>query len=393
MNERESLEQGMRVTAIIVAAGNGTRFGGTRPKQYEDLAGEPVIRRTMNRFIGHPAISEVLAVISPGHQDYYLEACGDLEAASPVDGGADRQSSVFAGLQALGDNPPSHVLVHDAARPLVSDLVISHVIDGLLRNDAVLPVIAVADSLKRSENGRVTQALEREGVVIAQTPQGFAYSSICQAHEAHLGQSMSDDTAVAASFGLAIATVPGAVENLKLTTPGDMKRALAYLGAASMRVVCGTGFDVHSFADDRPLILCGCDIPHERGLAGHSDADVGLHAITDAIFGALADGDIGSHFPPSDAQWKDASSDQFLLHAVNLVRARGGEINHLDLTLICEQPKIGPHRDRMRQKISDIAGLAIDRISVKATTTERLGFTGRGEGIAAQAIATLEWPT
>lgn len=382
----------MRVIAIIVAAGNGTRFGGTRPKQYEMLAGQAVIRRTMSVFINHPEVAEVLAVISPDHRSFYDETCADLDALQPVPGGADRQASVCAGLQSLVEDPPSHVLVHDAARPLVSAAVIDRVIDGLRRHDAVLPAVALADSLKRTENGRITQIIERDGVVIAQTPQGFQYNAICKAHDQQIGQGLSDDTAVASAAGIVVATVPGAEANLKLTTPGDMQRAEAYLGVESMRMACGTGFDVHAFADDRQLILCGCEIPHARGLAGHSDADVGLHAITDAIFGALADGDIGSHFPPSDPQWKDASSDVFLKHAVGLVRARGGEVGHLDVTLICELPKIGPHRDDMREKIAAIAEIDIGRVAVKATTSERLGFTGRGEGIAAQAIATLELP-
>lgn len=382
----------MRVTAIIVAAGNGTRFGGARPKQYELLSGQAVLRRTMRRFLEHHAINEVMAVISPDHQPYYTETCGDLPVRPPVMGSVDRQGSVAAGLAALLDEPPSHVLIHDAARPLVGHQVITNVIAGLRLHAAVLPVIAVADSLKRTENGRITQVIERDGVVIAQTPQGFAFDVISQAHHRHAGAGLSDDTAVAAAAGISVATVPGAVDNLKLTTPGDMQRAEAYLGVSSMRTACGTGFDVHAFAHDRPLILCGCPIEHDQGLAGHSDADVGLHAITDAIFGALADGDIGSHFPPSDPKWKDAASDQFLAHAAQLVQARGGEIGHLDLTLICEEPKIGPHRDAMRARVAEIVGIEINRVSIKATTTERLGFTGRREGIAAQAIATLQLP-
>ena len=382
----------MRIAAIIVAAGSGTRFGAHRPKQYELLAGDMILRRTIRQFIGHKAIASVHVVISGAHRDLYDQASRGFELGPAIEGGSDRQSSVMAGLNAIQPSSPTHVLIHDAARPLISKVVIDAVIGGLYDHAAVLPVLPVADSLKRVQDNLVAGVIERDGAVVAQTPQGFAYPAIMAAHERFAGSGLSDDTAVAAAAGIEIGTVMGAVENLKITTPEDIRRALVYLGERPMRIACGTGFDVHAFADDRMLMLCGLEIAHERGLAGHSDADVGLHALCDAIFGALADGDIGSHFPPSDAKWRGASSDQFLAFAVRRVEARGGKVNHLDLTLICEAPKIGPYRDRMRVKVAEITGLPLERIAIKATTSEKLGFTGRSEGIAAQAMATLELP-
>ena len=391
----------MKTAALIVAGGSGSRFGGDLPKQYAPLLGIPVIRRTLRRFIDTGRIDAIQVVIGEGHHEAYEQATRGLDLWPVVTGGATRQESTLAGLEALRSLSPRDVLVHDAARPLTSPSLIGRVIDRLQHADAVIPVLPVTDTLKTLAGGRVTGEIARETVGRSQTPQGFRYELLLAAHRTHIGGTFTDDAAVfaaggmvaaagmAAAGGMIIETVAGEEDNIKITRSEDLDRAQRVLAAGTPSWRTGIGIDVHAFADGRPLILAGVTIPHEQGLAGHSDADVALHAITDALLGAIAEGDIGDHFPPSDPQWRDADSALFLRHAVSLVAAKGGSIEHLDLVLLCEAPRIGPHREAMRQSIATIMGLGVDRVSVKATTTERLGFTGRREGIMAHCVATL----
>lgn len=380
------------VAALIVAAGRGERFGGAVPKQYRALSGVPMIRRTVQALLRHPSVDRVLVVIDGDHGEHYRASLGDLPLPSPVPGGATRQESVRRGLEALEAVAPDLVLVHDAARPLVDAGTIDRVIEALADHPAVIPGVPMVDTLKRADvDGTVGATVDRAGLWRAQTPQGFRFGPLLAAHRLVEGQSLTDDSAVAEAAGLSIGIVEGNEDNMKITSAGDMARAERILGGMpDIRV--GNGFDVHRLVPDRPLILCGVTIPHALGLAGHSDADVGLHALTDALLGALGEGDIGLHFPPSDPRWKDADSALFLRHVAAMVAERGGRTAHVDVTLICEAPKIGPHRDAMVARIAELTGLEQARVSVKATTTERLGFTGRGEGIAAQATATVILP-
>lgn len=379
----------MRLAALILAAGSGTRFGSVRPKQFVELGGMPMVARAARAFARHRRIDRVLLV---GPVEDLAAACPDFPKAGLVAGGSTRQESARAGLEALAADPPDGVLIHDAARPLVPARVIDAVCDALTGGaEAVLPALPVTDTLKRAADGIVTGTVPREGLWRVQTPQGFRFAPILAAHRAHAGQSLTDDGAVAEAAGMRVCLVAGAEENLKVTTPDDLARAEALLGA-SLTPRVGTGFDVHRFAPDRALMLCGIRVPHSVGLAGHSDADVGIHALCDAIYGALAEGDIGTQFPPSDAMWKDADSALFLQHASERVAARGGRIAHADITLICERPRIAPHAAAMRERLAALMGIAAAAVSVKATTTERLGFAGRGEGIAAQAVVTVLLP-
>ena len=374
--------------ALIVAAGRGHRAGGGLPKQYRLLAGQSLLRRSCLAFLNHPRIDAVGVVIHPDDAPLYAESTTGLEILPPVHGGATRQDSCRNGLESLIGLAPQKVLIHDAARPFVDEATIGRVLDALGDSPAAIAAIPVTDTLKRAgARGLVAETIEREGLWRAQTPQGFRYAEILAAHRKLTSQSLTDDAAVAEAAGLAVALTPGSEANFKLTTEDDFARAERMLGTGDIRV--GSGFDVHRFDEGTSVTLCGIKIKHDRSLAGHSDADVGLHAITDALLGAIGEGDIGSHFPPSEAKWHGADSSLFLRHAAELVGKRGGKIRHLDVTLICEEPKVGPHRDSMRARIAEIAGIAIDRVSVKATTTEGLGFTGRGDGIAAQATATV----
>lgn len=373
--------------ALIVAAGRGQRAGGGVPKQYRSVGGKAVLRRAAQAFLGHPRVDAVQVVIHPDDRDLYDAAVGDLALPAPIHGGATRQSSVRLGLEAI---TADRVLVHDAARPFVPHDVIDRVLDALDADDGAIPAIAVSDSLRRG-NTHVDDEIERDGLWRAQTPQGFRFEAIRAAHRAASVEA-TDDAAVLRAAGGRVALVEGDEINMKLTTPADFARAEAWL-AAAMTSRTGIGFDVHRFGPGDHLWLCGLRIPHSQGLIGHSDADVGLHALTDAILGAIGEGDIGQHFPPSDPQWKGAASDRFLAHAASLVTARGGRIDHVDVTIIAERPKVGPHRDAMRQRIADILALPVAAVSVKATTTEALGFTGRGEGLAAQAVATVRIPS
>ena len=378
--------------ALVVGAGQGIRFGGTTPKQYLALAGEPVIRRALVAFLGHPRVNQVRPVINPDHRDLFMAASAGLACLPFVAGGATRQESVRRGLESLVEIRPRRVLIHDAARPLPGASLISRVLDALETVPAAIPALSVADTLKRAdETRRVVATLPRAGLWRAQTPQGFRFDDILAAHRRLADSEATDDAQLAEMAGLAVAVVEGDENNAKLTTPEDWARAERQLGSA-LESRTGSGFDVHRFGPGDHVTLCGIKVPHEAGLEGHSDADVGLHALTDAILGALGEGDIGHHFPPSDARWRGAPSDIFLRRAAELVAAAGGRIVHVDVTVICERPKVGPHRRAMVERIAGILGLAPKRVSVKATTTERLGFTGRGEGIAAHAVATVSLP-
>lgn len=378
----------MRTVALVVAAGRGERFGGTLPKQYADLAGQPVLRRAVEAFVRHPRVAAVRVVIAAEDAALYTEATAGLPLMAPVFGASSRQETVRRGLESLVDDDPELVLIHDAARPLVSATVIDRVVDALARHPAALPALPVVDTLKRVADGLVVGEADRTGLARAQTPQGFRFPEILAAHRAAAAIGHTDDTMIAAAAGLTVAWVEGEERNMKLTLPADVAVAERFLSPA-VRWRTGLGFDVHAFAPDRPLFLCGIRVPHELGLAGHSDADVALHAVTDAIMGTIGAGDIGSHFPPSDSQWRDADSALFLRHAVGLLAERGGRLENVDLVIICEHPKIGPHRAAMTARLAEILGTAVDQVSVKATTSERLGFTGRGEGIAAQAVVSV----
>ena len=379
----------MSTAALILAAGRGMRLGGDVPKQYLPLAGQPVLRHSITAFVRHAAIDMVRVVIHADDEPLYRGATAGLALLPPVHGGADRQQSVHLGLESFVEMRPERVLIHDGARPLVDEATISRTLEALASAPGAIAAVPLADTLKREGAGLAMSGVDRAGLWRAQTPQTFDFAKILAAHRAAAGAGLTDDAAVAERAGLAVRLVSGSEDNIKVTTREDLARAERLLVGALGDVRVGSGFDVHAFGPVRPLMLCGVEVPHERGLEGHSDADVGLHALTDAVLGALGAGDIGQHFPPSNPLWKGASSDRFLQHAAALVSAAGGVIGHLDLTIICERPKIGPHRERMRARIAAILGLALDRISVKATTTEGLGFTGRGEGIAAQATATI----
>ncbi|WP_458761024.1 bifunctional 2-C-methyl-D-erythritol 4-phosphate cytidylyltransferase/2-C-methyl-D-erythritol 2,4-cyclodiphosphate synthase [Afipia sp. TerB] len=385
-----------RTAAIIVAAGRGLRAGAGGPKQFRTIGGQTVLARAMAPFCTHPQISAVQPVRNPGDADIFPQAAGDLRYELPVDGGATRQISVRAGLEALVGHAPDIVLIHDAARAFVTEAVISRAIDAALITGAAIPVVPVTDTVKLvGDTGSVEATPSRAHLRIAQTPQAFRFDAILEAHRraAHEGRDdFTDDSALAEWAGLTVATFEGDVANMKLTTPEDFAREEARLGAMLGDIRTGTGYDVHALTEGDHLMLCGVRVPFNRGFLAHSDGDVGLHAVVDAILGALADGDIGSHFPPSDPKWKGAPSDQFLAYAVDLVKQRGGRIAHLEVTMICEAPKIGPLREAMRARISEITGVPVSRVAVKATTSERLGFTGRQEGIAATASATIRLP-
>jgi len=379
----------MTTAVIIVAAGRGTRAGGEVPKQWQLLAGQTVLARTVAAFAGYRRV----VVIHPDDHDRLAGlGTGDRGpeglAVEVVDGGATRDASVRAALEALAGSDVTRVLIHDGARPLVSDAVIGRVLAALDRFPGAAPALQVSDALWLGDGGTVAATHDRTGLHRAQTPQGFHFEAILAAHRAHPGGA-ADDVAVARAAGLAVAIVDGSEDNLKLTYPADFARAEGILRGRGVDLRVGNGFDVHAFCHGDHVWLCGVRLAHGRGLLGHSDADVGMHALTDAIYGALADGDIGRHFPPGDPKWKGAASHLFLRHAINRAAARGYVLTNCDVTLICEQPRIGPHAAAMQTALADILGVAADRVSVKATTSERLGFTGREEGIAAMATAAL----
>ena len=384
------------VAAVVVAAGRGLRAGGEVPKQFRRIGGETMLSRTLSALLEVPRLAAVQPVIHPDDRDRYGSVGHDARILAPVFGGATRQASVRAGLEALAAREPAIVLVHDAARPFASTQLIARAIEAAQATGAAVPGLPVADTVKTVDGeSRVTHTLERASLRLIQTPQAFAFAPLLAAHRraaAHGRDDFTDDAALAEWAGMTVAVFPGELGNSKITDPEDFARAEAMAAAACGDVRTGTGIDVHAFGPGDAMMLGGVRIAHTQTLSGHSDADVVLHAATDAILGALADGDIGAHFPPSDPRWRGASSDRFLAFAVERVTARGGLIAHLDITVVCETPKIGPHRDAMRAAIARIAGLDIARVAVKATTSEKLGFTGRGEGIAAYATATVRLP-
>ena len=394
----------MSVAALIVAAGRGSRAGQGTPKQYRPLGGRPILTRTLQAFISHPLISRLTVVIHPDDQDLYRESLSGLSLDGPTIplshafGGETRQDSVRLGLEALADGAPDLVLVHDAARPFASPALIGRAVEAGRSWGAAVPGTPVTDTIKIiGSQHEVVSTPERAALRAIQTPQAFRFAAILEAHQRAAGESLhsfTDDGALAEWAGMPVHVFDGEPDNIKLTHPADFHEAERRLKDPFMSHVTrlGTGFDVHAFGEGDHVWLGGIRVAHDRGVVAHSDGDVILHALTDALLGALADGDIGVHFPPSDPQWRGASSDRFLAHAVHLVRSRGGVIDHLDTTLLCEKPRLGPHREAMRQRIAGICGLRVDQVSLKATTTEKLGFTGRGEGIAAQAAATIRLP-
>jgi 2-C-methyl-D-erythritol 4-phosphate cytidylyltransferase/2-C-methyl-D-erythritol 2,4-cyclodiphosphate synthase len=377
------------VVALIVAGGSGSRAGGGIPKQYRSLAGTAVIARAFDAFGAMP----VHIVHGEGHDEVLATALGSRTPASATIGGATRRASVRVGLEAIAAmGGADRVLIHDAARPGLSASVVVRLLAALDGADGAVPVLPVVDTLVRVDGDTIGATAPREGLVRVQTPQAFRFAAILDAHRRWRdAEEPTDDAQVARAAGLIVAAVTGDAALEKLTHDADFTAAEARLAGALVSRT-GMGYDVHAFAEGDHVMLCGVRVPHVAALAGHSDADVGLHAITDALLGAIGDGDIGQHFPPSDPQWKGAASGRFLEHAAGLVRARGGIIDHVDCTIVCEAPKVGPHRDAMRAEVARLLQLPVGRISIKATTTERLGFTGRGEGMAAQAAATVRLP-
>ena len=378
--------------ALVVAAGRGTRIDGALPKQYLRVGGKPLLRHALEILGAHRAVGGVRVVFHPADGTLYDAATAGLALLPPVPGGAARQDSVRLGLESLTGLAPGRVLIHDAARPFLDESMLDRVLGALDEADGAIPALPVNDTVKRGANGLVAETLDRAGLWRVQTPQGFRYDKILAAHRAAIGADLPDDAAVAERAGLAVRLVAGSEDNFKVTTADDLRRAERLVAARLGDVRTGQGFDVHPFGPGDHVWLCGVRVPHEQALIGHSDADVGLHALTDAILGALGAGDIGVHFPPGDPQWRGAPSHRFLAHAASLVARANGAIANVDVTLVCERPRIGPHRAAMVGRIAEILALDPRRVSVKATTTERLGFTGRGEGIAASAVATLRLP-
>ena len=377
--------------ALVVAAGRGQRFGAGLPKQYHRLAGRAVLHHSVSAFAHHPRVDGVRVVIHADDRALYDEALDGLALLDPVPGGATRQDSCRLGLESLEALAPGSVLIHDGARPAIDAGLIDRVIGALDGAPGAIPALPVSDSLKRVAGAAIVEAVDREGLWRAQTPQGFRFPGILAAHRAAAGRELTDDAAVAALAGLAVAVVEGSEGNVKITAEDDLVRAARALdGRLESRT--GTGFDVHPFGDGDHVMLCGVRVPHDHGLIGHSDADAGLHALVDAVLGALGAGDIGAHFPADDPRWRGADSAVFATRACEMTAAAGGVIANLDVTLVCERPKISPHREAMVARIAGLFAIAPARVNVKATTTERLGFTGRGEGIAAMAVATLRLP-
>jgi len=385
------------VVALVVAAGSGLRLGGELPKQFLPLAGKPLLRHCLETFAAHPRIAGVKVVINDTYRALYDSATAGLPLLAPALGGETRQASVHNGLESLLGDSPDLVLIHDAARPFIDAPTIDRTIDALQDHDGALVAVQVVDTLKRAEGKFSGATVDRSGLWRAQTPQGFRFQPILAAHRrAATGPEMTDDAAVAEAAGIKVVLVPGIVNNFKVTTRADFERAehmmAEHRAVTPLEYRTGSGYDVHRLIAGDGVWLCGVKIPHDMKLEGHSDADVAMHALTDAILGAIAAQDIGAHFPPSDPQWRGAPSWKFLDHAMKLVAKKGGQVTHCDVTIICERPKVGPHRDAMIAKLAEIMGIDAHRISVKATTTEKLGFTGRGEGIAAQAMATIALP-
>lgn len=380
----------MTVIALLMAAGRGSRFGAEMPKQFVPLLGRPVMRHAAEALLREGGVAAIQPVCAAGEEERVAAILAGLPARPPVAGGATRQESVRAGLAALEAEPPGIVLVHDAARPVVPEGTVPALLAALRNAPGAIPAAPVTDTLKRGEGDRIAGTVPREGLFRAQTPQAFLYGALRDAHR-QVVQDVTDDAAVLEAVGMRVVLVPGSERNVKITRTEDLARVEAAMSATMMPRM-GTGFDVHRLVEGRPMVLCGVTVPSPLGLAGHSDADVGIHALCDAIYGALAEGDIGRWFPPSEMKWLDADSAQFLRHAAGRIAARGGVLANADVTLICERPKIAPHAEAMRARLADLLGVDVSLISVKATTTERLGFAGRGEGIAAQAAAVVMLP-
>jgi len=380
----------MTIAAILTAAGRGTRFGAEQPKQYLPILGRPVLRLAAEALLPEGGVALIQPVCAAGEEDRVAGILAGLPVLPPVVGGETRQASVRNGLEALAAHKPEIVLVHDAARPVVPLGTIPALLAALARAPGAIPAQPVADTLKRGEGGLIAETVPRAGLYRAQTPQAFRFDLLLAAHRAATSEA-TDDAQLLERAGAAVALVPGAETNVKITFPEDLDRVEALLMARLIPRI-GTGFDVHRTEVGRPMIICGVNIPCEFGLEGHSDADVGIHALCDAIYGALAEGDIGRWFPPSEMTWKNADSAMFLRHAAERIAARGGVLANCDVTILCEKPRIGPHRDAMQARLAELLGVAPGKVGVKATTTERLGFTGRGEGIAAQAAAMVLLP-
>jgi 2-C-methyl-D-erythritol 4-phosphate cytidylyltransferase/2-C-methyl-D-erythritol 2,4-cyclodiphosphate synthase len=380
--------------ALIVAAGRGVRAGGEVPKQYQLVNGVPLIRKTVLQFLNHDKVDHILVVWNKADKALYEKALGDLPLLDPIQGGENRQQSVYNGLLGIKGLNPEKVLIHDGARCFTAPEVISNVIDAININKSVgaIPALPITDTVKRStcDEKSIQSTVPQGNLWAAQTPQGFPYVDILSAHEYCKDKALTDDAAVFEEGGMPVKIVLGDDNNIKITTPEDFKRQTKE--GKQMEYRTGQGFDVHRFEDGESCMLCGVSVPHSQKLKGHSDADVALHALTDALLGSISAGDIGDHFPPSEARWAGASSDMFIEKAVQLIHEKQGVITHIDLTIICEAPKIGPHKAKMKTRVAEIIGINEDRVSIKATTTEKLGFTGRSEGIAAQAVATVSLP-
>jgi 2-C-methyl-D-erythritol 4-phosphate cytidylyltransferase/2-C-methyl-D-erythritol 2,4-cyclodiphosphate synthase len=389
----------LKTIALLVAAGKSERMGGDFPKQYMPIAGVPLLRHTINLFLSHPQIDGVRVVIRREHHMLYRSAIEGLVLFPMVVGGEKRHDSVRLGLESLAHRDPQYVLVHDVARPLVSHKLISEMIEALKVHKGAVPALALTDSVKQGDGGVISKSVDRTSLYTVQTPQAFDYKTLLEAHQKHRGMAYTDDAALLEAAGVPVALVPGEQENFKITTKEDVER-MQNLLALTMETRTGIGFDVHALKthdmetpiSQQYIKLCGIKIPFSYYLKGHSDADVGLHAMVDAILGAISAGDIGMHFPPDDPKWQGADSERFLLHAYELLKTKGGELMHLDVTLICERPKVSSYREQMVEHIAQTLKIDKSRVSVKATTTERLGFTGRGEGVAAQAVATVRLP-
>ena len=382
-----------KVAALILAAGQGSRAGTDIPKQFRQIGGKAVLAHSVEAFARHPAVGAVYLVIGSGQQETVRTMIGDGQVTAIIQGADSRRGSVRAGLEAIAaTGGADRVLIHDAARPFLSPSMIDQLLAALEQAPGAFPALPVADTLVKSTGNIAGDIVDRSGLYRVQTPQAFHFESIIRAHRAwDSSREATDDAQMLREAGHDVLMVPGDERLEKLTYPQDFARAEAQLASCRTTRV-GMGYDVHRLAADEELWLCGVQVPHDRGLAGHSDADVAIHAIVDAVLGALSEGDIGSHFPPSDPQWRGLASSRFLEYAANRVTERGGRLEHIDVTIICEAPKIGPHRDAMRHRISEILAISLERVSVKATTTERLGFAGRREGIAAQAVATISLP-
>ncbi len=382
----------MKVAVLIVAAGRGQRAGTELPKQYMPLGENTILHHALNAFLQVPYVDLILPVIHPDDHELYQKSIADLQLLDPVNGGATRQQSVMKGLQALGPHEPDLVMIHDAARPFVTPGQIENIIIKAAEHGAIVPTLPIVDTVKQVTGDKIEQTIDRNSLARAQTPQAFRYKLIYMAHRKMEGKELTDDSAIAEACGIQVLTIAGDKQNFKITTADDLKKAEYMIKDKLTDIRTGIGYDVHGFEAGDHVILGGIAIPHDKQLKGHSDADVALHALTDALLGAIGGGDIGTHFPPSDDKWQNENSSTFLKHAHNLLNNKQGTISNIDLTIICEAPKISPHAGAMRNNIAEILNLEPSRISIKATTTEKLGFTGRGEGIAAQAVVTVRLP-